>query len=580
MTLGNDSRVTAATKAGPSPTVRRAGVALARIDPRMVFAAVLLASAALLLILLSHLSFSSDEWDYLLGRRGFNLDVLLRPHAQHIVLGPVLIYKAIQATFGMESLFPYAVVSTASFLVSVALLFEYLRRRVDKWLALAGTLPLLFMGNAYEVLLWPINVSFTVSVAAGVGALLALEREDRRGDAAACGLLVLGVTFSEVALVFALGAVVSLVLERRSWSRAYVIAVPLVLYAAWYAGWGHTAESTASLHNVLHSPVYLVEGLASSVWSLIGVPPHHRPGGIWPALLGLAVVAVLRRRVRTPLPTAFWSALAILLAFWLLTAISFEPGREPHAPRYQYVGVVLLLLVLGNALVGIRLPAPAVLALVAGACLATIANLAVLGNRFQYLLDFTTKERGALAALELAAPAANPNLVIDRGNTDIIPLYSLSVGPYLSAVRDFGSPAYDPSSLARAPEKARAAADQILVLAELPMGPVHQRVPLGGPPPGVLDQASPDATQRGSCLTLQSAGGVSPVITLPHPGVTVTPPGGARETITLRRFATSSFPVSRQLEGTEALINPLDRSSRQWQAQIRGPGPTKICRLR
>ena len=153
--------------------VRRAEAALDRIDPRVLFAVAVAASGVLLLILLSHLSFSSDEWDYLLYRRGFNLDVLLRPHVQHIVLGPVLIYKAILATFGMGSLLPYAVVSTASFLASVALLFEYLRRRVGPWLALAGTLPLLFMGNASEVLLWPFNVSFTASMATGIGALLA-----------------------------------------------------------------------------------------------------------------------------------------------------------------------------------------------------------------------------------------------------------------------------------------------------------------------------------------------------------------------------------------------------------------------
>jgi hypothetical protein len=52
----------------------------------------------------------------------------------------------------MESLFPYAVVSTVSFLGSVVLLFLYLRRRVDHWLALAGVLPVLFMGTASEVL--------------------------------------------------------------------------------------------------------------------------------------------------------------------------------------------------------------------------------------------------------------------------------------------------------------------------------------------------------------------------------------------------------------------------------------------
>ena len=83
----------------------------------------------------------------------------------------------------MESLLPYAIVSTASFLASVMLLFLYLRRRVGDWLALAGVLPLLFMGTASEVLLWPFEMSFTASMATGIGALLALERGDGRRDA-------------------------------------------------------------------------------------------------------------------------------------------------------------------------------------------------------------------------------------------------------------------------------------------------------------------------------------------------------------------------------------------------------------
>ena len=39
---------------------------------------------------------------------------------------------------------------------------------------------MLFMGNASEVLLWPFEVSFTASMATGVGALLVLERGTAR----------------------------------------------------------------------------------------------------------------------------------------------------------------------------------------------------------------------------------------------------------------------------------------------------------------------------------------------------------------------------------------------------------------
>ena len=397
----------------------RAEAALARIDPRPRFALAATASGLLLIALQSQLSFTADEWDYLLNRRGLSLDVLLRPHVDHIVLGPVAVYKAIQSTIGMEKLFPYALVSTPVFLASVVVLFVYLRRRAGGWLALAGALPVLFMGTAREVTIWPVNIAFTAAMAAGIAALLALEGEDRRGDAIACGLLVLGLAFSELALFFAVGAAVSMVLARRPWSRAYVVVVPVLLYAGWYAGWGHTAESHLSLHNLVHSPVYVVEGLASSVWSLLGVPTHGRLGGVWPALLALAALGALRARSRTPLPATFWSALAVLLCFWVLTAASFAPGREPDQSRYQYVGGVLLLLVLGNAFAGVRLKAPETLAILGVACVATIANLAVMRHDYSlFLRNRAIDERGALAGLEVAGSRADPNLVLDQSNTD------------------------------------------------------------------------------------------------------------------------------------------------------------------
>jgi hypothetical protein len=555
----------------------RAKGALDRIDPRAALGVALTASGALLLLWLSHLSFSGDEWDYLLDRRGFNLEVLLRPHVQHVVLGPVLIYKAIQATLGMERLLPYAVVSTASFLTSVVLLFAYLRRHVGEWLALAGVLPLLFMGNAYEVLLWPVNVSFTAAMAAGIGALLALEREARGGDIIACALLVLALAFSELALSFVLGAAVWMVLARRSWTRAYVVVVPLVLYAAWYTGWGHTAQSSVSVHNLVHSPVYVINGLASSVWSLAGVPPDLRPGGVLLPLLGLGAAAVLWVRFRRPLPASFWSALTILLSFWLLTAASFEPGREPQAPRYQYVGVALLLLVLGNALTHIRLRASVVLAVLAAACLGSAANFMVLRHHYQRLSGFTTKARGALTGIEVAGSKADPNLILDRENTGLVPLYSLSVGPYLSAIDAFGSPAYSVSALREASEDARVNADRLIVKSEhLRLIPVRPLPPAGGSPPSLAAGDVSGIFVRKSCLRIRGSNFAGAVITVPPPGITLRTATGVSETVSLRRFA-STFPVSFELQGPSVLLIPDDGSDRPWQLRVSGPGPTRIC---
>ena len=559
--------------------MHRAEAALERIDPRALLAVAVAASGVLLLVLLSHLTFFGDDWDPLLLRRGFNLEVLLRPHGEHILLGPTLIYKGIQATIGMEKLLPYAVVSTASFLASAVLLFLYLRRRVGDWLALAGVLPVLFMGTAWEVLLWPFEVSFTASVAAGIGALLALERRDDRGDALACALLVVSLAFSELALSFALGAAVWMILARRHWSRAYVVAVPLVLYVAWYAGWGHTAESHVSVHNLVHSPKYVLDALASSTASLLGVPASAI---IWvrrSLLIVLGVAAGLRVRSPKPLPRSLWSALAVLLSFWFLAAISTMPGREPIASRYQYVGGVLLLMVLAELASGIRLRRPVVLGVLGIGCLATIANLVVLRHNDEKMSDWATRARGALAAFQVGGASADPNFITGPDNTDIVSLNSLRVGAYLSAVHAFGSPAYGASALAGASEEARVAADQLLADAEaLRLVPIAHPPPPGGPPPRFSPGAGGGAAPRGSCLTVTGPGGASPPVDLPRPGVTVRAPAGAAETVELRRFA-SSFPLRYQLRGAGVLLIRNDRSPRPWQLRVSGPGPTRICGL-
>jgi hypothetical protein len=291
----------------------------------------------------------------------------------------------------------------------------------------------------------------------------------------------------------------------------------------------------------------------------------------------LVVAAVLRVRSSKPLPRSLWSALAVLLSFWFLTAIGTMPGREPSASRYQYVGGFLLLMVLANLAGGIRLRRPVVLAALGIGCLAVIANLVALRHYYGTMSDWATRARGALAAFEVGGASADPGFTAGPGNTDITSLNSLQVGPYLSAVDAFGSPTYDASDLAGASEEARVAADQLLADAEeLRLVAVDHPPPPGGPPPHVAGGTGTAATQRGSCLTLANTNGASPPVDLPRPGVTVSAPAGSAETVELRRFA-SSFPVRFQLRGTGLLLIRSDRSPRPWQLRVSGPGSTRIC---
>ena len=327
----------------------------------------------------------------------------------------------------------------------------------------------------------------------------------------------------------------------------------------------------------MHSPIYVPKGLSASAASVLGAPNRASVAVGLALLVLLAVGVVLRVRSRRPWPPALWSALAVLLSFWFLAAIDTVPGREATASRYQYVGAFLLLMVLGDVFSGIRQRRPAVLAVLGVGCLAVITNLVVLRHDYERMSDWATRARGALAGFEVGGSSADPNFVTGPDNTDIVSLYSLQVGAYLSAVDAFGSPAYGASALAGASEEARVAADQLLADAEdLRLVPIAHPPPPGGPPPRFAPGADGGAAPPGSCLTVTGPGGASPPVDLPRSGVTVRTPVGAAETVELRRFA-SSFPLRYQLRGAGALLIRSDRSPRPWQLRVSGPGPTRIC---
>ena len=154
-----------------------------RVDPpTALMIAGLCVSGALILVLDRGIGFYLDEWDFLLGRRGFSPGIFLEPHHEHIAVVPVAVYKLLIAGFGVDSTRPFQIVGMLSFLAAVALVFVYLRRRLGSWLALAASAPLLVFGPAWDNVLWPFQIGFSGAIACGVAALLALERRDRRGD--------------------------------------------------------------------------------------------------------------------------------------------------------------------------------------------------------------------------------------------------------------------------------------------------------------------------------------------------------------------------------------------------------------
>ena len=81
----------------------------------------------------------------------------------------------------MDSARPFQVAAIATFLTSVALLYAWLRERTGELAALGGAALVLFLGAAWEDLLWAFQIGYFGSMAAGIGMLLALRRESPRG---------------------------------------------------------------------------------------------------------------------------------------------------------------------------------------------------------------------------------------------------------------------------------------------------------------------------------------------------------------------------------------------------------------
>jgi hypothetical protein len=534
------------------------------------------ASGCLLLYLGSKLTFLLDDWEFLLYRRDFGADAFLDPHGEHIVALPVLIYKALLATAGMGSALPYRVVSTALFLASAALLFVFLRRRVGDWPALAATAIVLFLGAAWEDLLWSFQMTYFGSAAAGLGALLALEREDRRGEIVACALLVVSILFSSLGLSFAIGAAVHVLLGGERRRRLYVFLVPLAVYALWWLGWGHDAESALSLDNVARTPLYVIDSLANAVGSAAGltnpaIEVHDRLLWARPVTVVLVFLAAWRLYKRDRVPHWFWVVLATAGSFWVLAGFNQMPGRDPGASRYQYLDVVFLFMLAAELLRpelerGLRIGAKALAAIGVVTALSLAANLDELHDAYEGTYHpISQLEKAGLGALDIAEATVEPGFVLSEDVVDT-GFVNVDAGSYFSARDEYGSPAYDEAEIAASPEFVRYAADKVLFGA-LRIG---------------LEPLPASAVPATGCETAPSEGGASPLLRLPPAGVVVQAGDQPIERFELSRFSTGSAPVLiAGLGPGEAgrLALPHDKATAPWKLRLITAGPTKVCNL-
>jgi uncharacterized membrane protein len=374
------------------------------------------AGAVVVVVLGMRLSFFNDDWYFLLQRPGIEsgggLNTLLAPHNGNIVVLLALLYKLLVAVFGLGTQLPFRLVLGITMACLGALVFVLVRERMGLIVAVAATAVVLFLGPAWEVTLFFAAFSHLGPLTLGVAALLALEVDTPKRNAAACILLVCATLLGNTGIAFVIGATIAIALRRRP-AELWITATPAALFALWWLFYGHEQPSGVSVHNIVHLPHYVLNSISIGLASITGLN-HRAPavalnrGHILVLVLALALVLWLLRGGR---PGSWILVIGgTALAFWALTGTGYMFGREPYASRYQLADAVFLILIGAELLRGVALPCALPVLIAVAALGVVVPNLLALSTGFVFLRREAGYVKADLGALQVAGSRAPARL--------------------------------------------------------------------------------------------------------------------------------------------------------------------------
>ena len=369
--------------------------------------------------------FNFDDWIFVMTREGWRPGDLLLPHNEHLSLVPVLIYKVLFETVGLDNYWVFRLVLTVMTLGCGGLLFMYARPRIGPWLAVAVTAPVMLMGPGYWDLLWPFQIGYLGSLLAGLGGLLAIDRGTRRGEILACFLLATALGSSSVGIPIVAAAAIEVLLRDDRRQRWFVFGIPVLLYGAWYLKYGKTHTQWSAVRNV---PSWILDGSPHAAGAAVGFPPDW--GRLLAAALAVAVIAELGRAAVAINPRLV-ALVAMPILFWAAAAVS-RSGTPvtPYESRYLFpLGLFCVLIAVELAM---RWPAPTRMAFILAAILAAGAlnNSNALRDGGSSLRSLSDTLRIGLTAMEIAGPQVGPEAEPDPGQYIPASLYFQSTRHY------------------------------------------------------------------------------------------------------------------------------------------------------
>ncbi|WP_373068181.1 hypothetical protein [Gemmatimonas sp.] len=487
-------------------------------------------------------TFFFDEWNFVVGRWRFEPDTFLAAHNGHLSIVPASVFYAMFELVGLDNyrafrflgLFVHVAVATA--------VLVYVRRRLGSLAGLGGGIAILLLGTGWQNILWPFQIGFMGSVLGFVLALLLLERRATRSDAAASACVAIALGCSGVG-VAAAGAILVETLFTRPWRRWWIAIGPLEVYAVWYLVYG---ESQADLANLDAVPDYASTSGSAAVAGLYDLTLDWGRLGLG-VLAGLAIAVLLHRR---HVPARVLALVAMLGAFWGLTALSRGQYGDPGASRYIYVGAVVIVLLITELVPTRAARTVAVAGLVLGLLSAWATSDLMRAGAGGLRLE------GAIIGAELGVIETLRDVVPADYAIDPVHAPGLTAGKYFEAVDGVGSsPAMPIQAFGSLSEFARTGADRVLF--ELAPPDISADVSLAG-----LCEAT-DLVQVDSVSVIE-------------PGSTVVLQASDPKTVvSLGRWATPSFPV--ELGGTNLIVSfPDDEFGEQWTIATEFPD-TRFC---
>ena len=568
-------------------------LSLARVDPRLLgkvaFSAAALASAAYVLWLGRGQTLILDEWSYLLDSRSWSPAKLLEPHNGHLILFPTLVLKLMYETVGIASHLPYQLLAVLLNTLIAALVYVFARRSVGPLVALVPAILILFCGAGWDAFVTGYQLPNLFGMAAGLLAVLFVRREDLRGDVLTCLALSLSLASFSVGVAFAAGIAVALLLRGRDAAlrRAWVVLVPGILYAAWFVWATRFGGAEVTAHNVGALLSGMLDQLAAVSSGLTGLAATPGGGDLaaaaarpkWgPTLVVLAIVGVaLALRGRRP-SSSFVVALTVLLVYLATIALALGGSRVPDASRYVYLGSVLTLLVLVEAVHGMRPTKGWAIGLMIALAFSLLANGMLMGEGGKVVRLESATNRAQLGALEIARDRAPGDFIVESGEQTTMsnPDMLFDARAYFDVTKSFGSPAYSEDELEGAPEQAREVADLLLARA-LPVSVRGDFHPTAGAPIAVHEGHF--ARRSGGCVVLGPKSNSEALVTftVPSRGLSYSVAATEQPELKLRRFGEGFAVVPDLPLGPARVAIPTDRSARAWEAELVTGSRLELC---